>query len=91
MTAAAANRVINFRAPAVKRELIDQAAQASGKSRTDFILDASCEKAQEVLADRTDFALSRQALRRFNVLVDAPLANTEALRRLLIKPAPWES
>ncbi|MFZ2237610.1 MAG: DUF1778 domain-containing protein [Dokdonella sp.] len=91
MTAAAANRVINFRAPAVKRELIDHAAQVSGKSRTDFILEASCEKAQEVLTDRTDFALNRQALRRFNELIDAPLADSEILRRLLSRPAPWES
>jgi uncharacterized protein (DUF1778 family) len=90
MATAAANKVINFRAPAAKQALIDHAAQASGKSRTDFILDASCEKAQEVLADRTHFVLSRQTLQRFNKLIEAPLKNTDALRRLLTTPAPWE-
>jgi uncharacterized protein (DUF1778 family) len=90
MTAATATRVINFRAPAAKQALIDHAAQVSGKNRTEFILDASCEKAQEVLADQTQFALSRQALQRFNELIEAPVMNTDALRRLLSTRAPWE-
>lgn len=89
MTPAAA-RTINFRAPAAKQALIDHAAAVAGKNRTEFILEASCEKAREVLADQTHFAVSRDALRRFNQLIDAPLANTAALQRLLGKPAPWE-
>lgn len=87
---ATATKVINFRAPAAKQALIDHAAQVSGKNRTDFILEASCEKAREVLADQTRFALDRRALQRFNDLVEAPLANGDALRRLLGTPAPWE-
>ena len=87
---AVATKVINFRAPATKQALIDHAARVSGKNRTDFILDASCEKAREVLADQTHFALSRQAMHRFNELIEAPLENTDAIRRLLSTPAPWE-
>jgi uncharacterized protein (DUF1778 family) len=87
---ATATKIINFRASAAKQALIDHAAQASGKSRTDFILDASCEKAHEVLADQKHFALSPKAWRRFNELVEAPLANAAAVRRLLSTPAPWE-
>ena len=87
---ASATRVINFRAPVSKQALIDHAAHVSGKNRTDFILDASCEKAQEVLADQTHFALCHAALQRFNELVEAPLVNTDALRRLLSTPALWE-
>lgn len=90
MTAAIASKIINFRAPAAKQALIDQAAQVSGKTRTEFILDASCEKAQEVLADRTRFALTPAELKRFNELVEAPPADVDALRRLLDAPAPWE-
>lgn len=90
MSATAATKTINFRAPASKQALIDHAAEVLGKNRTEFILEASCEKAREVLADQTHFALSRQALQRFNALIEAPLTNTEALRRLLGTPAPWE-
>lgn len=90
MSTAPANKVINFRAPAAKQALIDQAALVSGRNRTEFILEASCEKAREVLADQTHFAVSRATLQRFNALLDAPLDNPEALRRLLSTPAPWE-
>lgn len=87
---ATANKTINFRAPASKQALIDHAAEILGKNRTEFILEASCEKAREVLADQTHFALSRQAMQRFNELIEAPLTNTDALQRLLSTPAPWE-
>ena len=90
MSAAAATKIINFRAPASKQALIDHAAEVLGKNRTEFILEASCEKAREVLADQTHFVLSRQALQRFNELIQAPLTNTDALQRLLSTPAPWE-
>lgn len=91
MAAAATNtKVINLRAPASKQALIDHAAEVLGKNRSEFILDASCEKAREVLADRTHFAVSRATLHRFNELIDAPLANAAALKRLLSTKAPWE-
>jgi uncharacterized protein (DUF1778 family) len=64
--------------------------EVSGMNRTEFILDALCEKAREVLADQTRFALGRQGLQRFNALLDAPLADNAAIRRLLTAPAPWE-
>jgi uncharacterized protein (DUF1778 family) len=86
----AASKVINFRAPAAKQALIDRAVELSGMNRTEFILDAVCEKAREVLADQTRFALSRRDLRRFNDLLDAPLEDNAAIRRLLNTPAPWE-
>jgi uncharacterized protein (DUF1778 family) len=85
-----ASKVINFRAPAAKQALIDRAVELSGMNRTEFILDAVCEKAREVLADQTWFALSRRDLRRFNDLLDAPLEDNAAIRRLLNTPAPWE-
>ena len=87
---AVVSKTINFRAPAAKRALIDHAVEVSGMNRTEFILDAVCEKAREVLADQTQFALSRRALQRFNALLDAPLENNAAIRRLLSTPAPWE-
>lgn len=92
MTAAAATRetTINLRAPAAQRALIDQAAQVQGKSRTDFMLEAACEKAQQVLLDRTVFALDHQRFTRFVELLDAPVKTNKALLKLLAKRAPWE-
>ena len=92
MAAAVATRetTINLRAPAAQRALIDQAAQVQGKTRTDFMLEAAYEKAQQVLLDRTVFALDAKSLDRFVKLLDAPLKTNKALSRLLTKLAPWE-
>lgn len=92
MTAATATRetIINLRAPASQRALIDRAAEVQGKNRTDFMLEAACEKAQAVLLDRTVFALDSKRFARFVELLDAPVKANKALAKLLAKPAPWE-
>lgn len=81
---------INLRAPAARRALIDQAAEALGKSRTDFMLDAASEKAQQVLLDRTVFALDAERFAEFTRLLEAPLAQPKAVKKLLQRKAPWE-
>ncbi|MDQ3289544.1 MAG: DUF1778 domain-containing protein [Pseudomonadota bacterium] len=73
---------------AEKRALIDSAADVVGKNRTEFILDAACEKAHEVLADPTHFQLSSDQIAAFNRLVDAPVS--DAVLKLLNKRAPWD-
>jgi uncharacterized protein (DUF1778 family) len=92
MASAVATRetTINLRAPAAQRALIDQAAEIQGKSRTDFMLEAACEKAQQILLDRTVFALDARRFNRFVELLDAPVESRQALKRLLGKRAPWE-
>ena len=88
--AASRQSVINLRAPAAKRELIDQAARAQGKSRTEFMLDAASEKALQVLLDRTVFVLDAKRHRQFVQTLDAPLKNGKALAKLLSRKALWE-
>lgn len=88
MNAISRATTINFRVPAEKRALIDHAADVSGKNRTEFMLDALCEKAHEVLADRTHFQLSDDHLAAFNRLLDAPVS--DAVVRLLTKRTPWD-
>lgn len=92
MSALTASRpsVINLRAPAAKRALIDHAAQVQGQSRTEFMLDAASEKAQQVLLDRTLFVLDAKRHRQFVEALDAPLENTKALAKLLARKALWE-
>ena len=43
---------INLRALPEQRDLIDQAASALGKNRSDFMLEAACERAQSVMLDQ---------------------------------------
>ena len=81
---------INLRAHTAQRELIDRAAELQGKNRTDFMLEAACERAGQVLLDRTFFALDVRGYRRFVKLLDAPVRPNKALARLLSSRAPWE-
>ncbi|MBN8799780.1 MAG: DUF1778 domain-containing protein, partial [Stenotrophomonas nitritireducens] len=48
---------INLRALPEQRDLIDQAASLLGKSRSDFMLETACRRAQEVVLDQVFFTL----------------------------------
>lgn len=85
-----ASTVINLRTPPAQRDLIDRAARLSGKSRTEFMLEASREKAEQVLLDQTLFAVDARAYKALGALLDAPLESNVAVKRLLTRPAPWE-
>lgn len=80
---------ISIRAKAGQRDLIDQAADRLGRSRSDFMLEASCRQAEDVLLDQTYFALAPEKMAAFQALLDNPPEPTERLRRLLNAPAPW--
>jgi uncharacterized protein (DUF1778 family) len=81
---------INIRAKARQRDLIDQAAARLGRSRSDFMLEAACNKAEDVLLDQAFFAVSAGTFAKFQELLDRPLPATDKLRRLLKTKAPWE-
>jgi uncharacterized protein (DUF1778 family) len=81
---------INLRASRGQRSLIDRAAQALGKNRSDFMLEIACREAQAVLLDRRYFALDAGAFEQFIAMLDAPPAANQRLRRLLTEKAPWE-
>ena len=81
---------INLRALPEQRELIDQAAQLLGKNRSDFMLEAACERAQAVLLDQVYFRLNEEQFEAFTAMLDAPPAPNEGLERLMAITAPWE-
>lgn len=81
---------INIRAKTRQRDLIDQAAERLGRSRSEFMLDAACQKAEEVLLDQTFFVVDSGTFNKFKALLDQPLPATDKLRRLLKTKAPWE-
>ncbi len=81
---------INLRARSEQRDLIDRAASTLGKSRSDFMLEAACEKAQAIVLDRTFFSLDDTAFARFTALLDAPVEPNAALDRLLSRQPLWE-
>jgi uncharacterized protein (DUF1778 family) len=81
---------INIRAKAKQRDLIDLAAETLGRSRSDFMLEAACHEAQNVLLDQAFFTVNAGTFAKFQALLDQPLPATDKLRRLLNTSAPWE-
>lgn len=81
---------LNLRVRPEDRGLIDQAAQAQGKTRTDFILDAARAAAESALLERTVWAVSDEAFDAFVARLDAPPAPNDRLRRTMTTPPPWE-
>jgi uncharacterized protein (DUF1778 family) len=81
---------INLRALPQQRDLIDQAATLLGKNRSDFMLEAACERAQSVLLDQVFFKLDVARFQQFTALLDAPPTPNEGLKKLMAVKAPWE-
>jgi uncharacterized protein (DUF1778 family) len=89
-TTATRTKVINLRTSDSQKSLIDRAAQAVGKDRTEFMLEAAIREAQSVLLDQRFFELDGAAFRKFAEALDEPPAANPRLRKLLAKRAPWE-
>ncbi len=81
---------INIRARLAQRNLIDKAAAMLNKNRSDFMLEVACREAENVLLDRRLFLVDDQAYQAFEALLNAPVNDNPALRRLLSSQAPWE-
>ena len=86
----ARSATVNIRIEPRQRDLIDRAAAALGKSRSAFMLDAAARLAEDLLMDRTLFALDAEQWKRFTQALDAPPAANPKLKRLMQTKAPWE-
>ena len=71
---------INIRAKVRQRDLIDLAAGKLGRSRSDFMIDASCRKAEDILLDQAFFAVDAGVFAKFQEMMDRPLPPTDRLR-----------
>ncbi len=81
---------VNLRLYSSARELIDRAAEVTGKSRTEFMVEAARREAESVLLDRCFFALGDKAFAAFAAAMEQRPADNPRLRRLLRTAAPWE-
>ena len=81
---------INLRVSRGQKSLIDRAAQALGRNRSDFMLETACREAESVLLDRRYFALPEEEFKRFTAMLDRPPASNARLARLLKTKAPWD-
>ena len=81
---------INLRVSRRQKTLIDSAAGALGRNRSDFMLDVVCREAESVLLDQCYFNLGEEAFQRFTAMLDNPPAANPKLTRLLMRKPSWE-
>jgi uncharacterized protein (DUF1778 family) len=81
---------INLRVSRGQKSLIDRAAQALGRNRSEFMLETACREAETILLDRRYFALPEEEFKRFNAMLDRPPASNPRLARLLKAKTPWD-
>lgn len=87
------NRRLALRISPRQREVIAEAAEASEKDLSSFVLDSALSNAQRILADRRVFSLSPEAWARFNELLNrptTPLSSKPKLEKLLLEPSVLE-
>jgi uncharacterized protein (DUF1778 family) len=71
------------------RKLIDRAAQAQNKSRTEFMLDSARAAATDALLDQRLFVLDETEMQAFEkALTNAPKVET-LIENLKTRPSPW--
>jgi uncharacterized protein (DUF1778 family) len=82
---------LNIRIKPDERGLIDRAAELTGKTRTDFVLEAARRAAVDALTDRTLFVTDAETFARFKAALDAPPQPNKKLIRTMQSPAPWDA
>ncbi len=81
---------INMKADPQVRSLIDRAAKLLHRNRTEFMLEAAIQRAEEVILDQQLITVDEARYERFVAALDAPPASNPRLQRLMARKAPWE-
>ena len=91
MTAAAGRKEhpLSMRLPAADLALIDRAAGARGRSRTDFVRDAAVRAAEEVLMEMALVRMSDEGFAAFMAALSAPASAVPEMVETVKRPAPW--
>lgn len=73
------------------RKLIDKAAEALSKTRTEFMLDSARAAAADALLDRRLFVLEPAEFRKFERALEKAPAAADVLTKLRSRPSPWKA
>ncbi len=84
------SEAVNMRIEPSQLALIDSAASLCGKTRTEFMVEAAYQAAEEALLNRRLFCLSDEQWEKFNHALNMPPTENEKLSKLLKTPSPWE-
>ncbi|WP_089173002.1 DUF1778 domain-containing protein [Bosea sp. AS-1] len=82
--------LINLRVSPEDRRLIDRAATATGKNRSEFMLNAARFAAEEALLDKVLFRVDAKTYDGLTAYLDEPPSADASLRKLMQTPSPWQ-
>ncbi len=81
---------VNLRVRSDTRSLIDRAARAHGKSRSDFMIEAARRAAEDALLDQTLVRVDQATYEHFLKVLDQPPAG-KGFKKLMQAKSPWEA
>ena len=89
-TAARKDDLIQIRASAATKAVLNRAAALRGQKLSEFVLDSSRARAEETILDQRLFLLDPNKYATFLAMLDAPAKPSKALRTLYKRKPAWE-
>jgi len=87
--AARKDDVIQIRASAETKAILNRAAALRGQKLSEFMLDSARRSAEETLLDQRAFFLDAKAHRAFVTMLDAPVRPSAELRARMRRKPAW--
>ena len=85
------NEKLDLRVTRADKRALQAAAAAARRSVSQFVLESALARAEEALANRTQFALQGAQWNAFMAALDAPPRRLPRLRRLLKEPGFFDT
>jgi len=85
------DEVIQIRASAETRAILNRAATLRGQDLSEFILESARRQAEETLLDQRRSFLDDDAHSRFLALLDSPPESSAEVRARLGRKPPWRA
>ena len=81
---------LDLRLTPAAKEMLQEAASASSRSLSEFVLESALARAEEALPDRRRFGLDAVRWSAFQAALDAPSRPLPRLGRLLAQQGPFD-
>jgi uncharacterized protein (DUF1778 family) len=85
------DEVIQIRASAEAKAILNRAAALRGQKLSEFMLESARRQAEETILDQRTFFLDDDAHARFLARLESPRKPSDKARARLNRKAPWEA
>lgn len=82
---------LDLRLSSSDKRTLEAAAAVSNRSVSDFVRESALSRADEMLADRRTFVLSKTKWSEFQAALDAPTRPLHRMQRLLTEPGFFDA